>query len=496
MACVAETSDVASSLMTIAVTGDPTTLDPANAADPTNTNELICALHDTLMLWPVVGNHLQYPTPVPNLVTSYTVNAAKTHYEFTLRTDRKFASGRPITVDDVVWSLNRLGQTGLGQFLLATVNINPKSVATQIDVQHFSISSSGPANILPQLLAIYNFAILDKTAYLAGATAKDPWALTWAATHTAGAGPYVLTTDTSGVGQTLTINPNYVGPRKPHFTQVKRQIVPDVSDRVALLQKAGVDIAEGVPFSRLTQLASDPSLRVYHTPSQAFVYLTMNLLSGPFTNHTLRQAIAAAIPTDEIIKSVYYGYAQPLQNIVIPSGGVGFDPKVPGFVYDPTNAATLAQKSGVKNLKTQIAYDTTNAEHTEIAAIVQAALAPIGIQATPMPLPPATFQTEFFQHKLPMAVYAGLGYVDDPNYNPAAFWQSKSFADFTGYKNPTVDATLYDLHHTSSDAERLVLAAKLQALVQLTFRLCRSLSRTWSIPSSATFSTSSRHHSG
>ena len=53
------THSAGSSTMTIAITGDPTTLDPANAADPTNTNELMCALHDTLMRWPVVGNHLR-----------------------------------------------------------------------------------------------------------------------------------------------------------------------------------------------------------------------------------------------------------------------------------------------------------------------------------------------------------------------------------------------------------------------------------------------------
>ena len=62
------------SLLTIAITGDPTTLDPAAAADPTNTNELMCVLHDTLTRWPVVGNRLQYPNPVPNLIASYTAN--------------------------------------------------------------------------------------------------------------------------------------------------------------------------------------------------------------------------------------------------------------------------------------------------------------------------------------------------------------------------------------------------------------------------------------
>jgi peptide/nickel transport system substrate-binding protein len=426
----------------------------------------MCALNDTLMRWTVTGNQLQYPAPVPNLVSSYKANSRLTQFQFTLKSGRKFASGRPITVDDVVWSLNRLGQTGIGQFLLATVNVNPKNVATKVDDQHFAVTAEGPAGILPQLMAIYNLAILDKTAYMAGTTKKDPWALTWGSTHVAGAGPYVLSANTSGVGQTLTRNPNYVGPRRANFDTVKREVVPAVSDRVALLQKGGVDIAEGLPFSRVTQLAQDPSLRVYHSRSQAFTYLTMNLVSGPFTNHMLREAIAAAIPTDEIIKSVYYGYAEPLKNIVIPRGGVGFDPSVPGFKYDPTKASQLAQQSGVKGLTTQIAYDTTNPEHTEIAAIVQAALAPIGIQATPMPLPPATFQTEFFQHKLPMAVYSGLGYVDDPNYNPEAFWDSKSFADFTGYKNPTVDATLKALHQTSSQAKRILLAHALQRLVQ------------------------------
>ena len=178
----------------------------------------------------------------------------------------------------------------------------------------------------------------------------------------------------------------------------------------------------------------------------------MNNLSDPFSNHTLRQAVAAAIDTDDIIKSVYYGYAERLQNIVIPRGGVGFDPRVPGFVYDK-KAAQLAQQAGVNGLDTQIAYDTTNPEHTAIATIVQAALAPIGINATPTPLPPRRSRRSSSSAELPMAVYAGLGYVDDPNYNPEAFWDSKSFTDFSGYKNPKVDATLKALHQEARPAE-------------------------------------------
>ena len=180
------------SLLTIAITGDPTTLDPAAAADPTNTNELMCALHDTLTRWPVVGNRLQYPNPVPNLIASYTANASKTKYQFALRPGRKFASGAPITVDDVVWSLNRLGQTGIGQFLLATVNVDPQKVATAVDsapLRDHLVRAGGDPRPAARDLQLRR---AREGRVPKGATKKDPWALTWGTSHTAGAGPYVL----------------------------------------------------------------------------------------------------------------------------------------------------------------------------------------------------------------------------------------------------------------------------------------------------------------
>ena len=109
--------------------------------------------------------------------------------------------GAPITVDDVVWSLNRLGQTGIGQFLLATVNVDPQKVATAVDSRHFAITAAGPAAILAQLLAIYNFAVLEKAAYLKGATKKDTVGPDLGHEPHGRAGPSRPSSNTSGVGR-------------------------------------------------------------------------------------------------------------------------------------------------------------------------------------------------------------------------------------------------------------------------------------------------------
>ena len=87
---------------------------------------------------------------------------------------------------------------------------------------------------------------------------------------------------------------------------VKRVIVrevPSVSTRRALLERKDVDLSFGIPDKDAKELVSKDGLKVTATPIENCIYcLGVNLKFDPFKQKKVRQAIAYAVPYEEIFQ--------------------------------------------------------------------------------------------------------------------------------------------------------------------------------------------------
>ncbi len=138
------------------------------------------------------------------LAESIDTDAGRTYAEFTLRPEARFSDGSPVTVDDVMWSMETLGTEGNPRYAAAW-----KKIATMEKTgdQSVRFTFNVEDRELPLILGLR--PILKKAQWegkdFAEATAEVP----------IGSGPYVLDTSDLGVFASYKRNPDWWGKDLP-----------------------------------------------------------------------------------------------------------------------------------------------------------------------------------------------------------------------------------------------------------------------------------------
>ena len=127
---------------------------------------------------------------------------------------------------------------------------------------------------------------------------------------------------------TLKRNPYYWkqgedGKALPYLDELEFQIIPDDATRLLKLKAGEIDGTEFVPYARVQELKTDPSLRMELWPSTRVAYLTMNVRPtlkdgkpNPLSNVKVRQALNYAINKDAIIQITTLGLGKPMQSFM------------------------------------------------------------------------------------------------------------------------------------------------------------------------------------
>jgi peptide/nickel transport system substrate-binding protein len=244
-----------------------------------------------------------------------------------------------------------------------------------------------------------------------GTSAKDAEktdkATSWLDSHSAGTGPYVLTGWTRNQEVVLERNKGYW--RAPAaFEKVILRHIADGAAQVLAIRRGDIDAALNLSPDQLETLAKDATLRIVAAPSLDYMYLT--LTSGAELNATLakkpaRQAVAAAIDYDGIIRGLMGGHAiRPATFIPIGLGGSTETlTKEIGYRQDLATAKKLLAEAGVPNgFSFKLSYGKASIAGTTydlVAQKIQSDLARVGITAELDPMDQATLRTAYKEGK-------------------------------------------------------------------------------------------------
>ncbi|KAF6583804.1 ABC transporter substrate-binding protein, partial [Paenibacillus sp. EKM208P] len=75
-----------------------------------------------------------------------------------------------------------------------------------------------------------------------------------------------------------------------------------------------VDMAIEIPAKDVSKLETNADLKVQSNASNRILYFAMNNKVKPFNDPKVRQAIAYAIPYDQLIDDVMYGQAKQMKS--------------------------------------------------------------------------------------------------------------------------------------------------------------------------------------
>ncbi|MDX2203008.1 MAG: ABC transporter substrate-binding protein [Hyphomicrobiaceae bacterium] len=374
------------------------------------------------------------------------MNVGDMSVTFKLKKNAKFQDGTPVTAKDVKWSYERAVKVGgFPTVQMKAGSLEKPEQFVVVDDHTFRVDLLKKNRLtVPDMAVIvpgvYHSELLKKQA-----TEKDPWALEYTKSNTAGTGAYKVTSWKPGVETVYQRNDAWVGGPLPQIKRVIWRTIPSAGNRRALMERGDADISFDLPAKDFTEMKKDGKLKLISNPIGNGMYsLELNVTKPPFDNVKVRQAVAYAIPYQKIIDAAMFGHARPL------FGGPSNDvagtewPQPTGYKTDIAKAKELMAAAGAGEIETTISFDLGDGVNSEpMAVLIQESLAQIGIKAAINKVPGANWRSEMAKKSMPMMVNFFSGWLDYPEY--FFFWcyaGQNAIFNTPSYVNKDMDALI------------------------------------------------------
>jgi peptide/nickel transport system substrate-binding protein len=403
----------------------------------------------------------------PGLAQSVEPSADGKKVTITLR-DAKFADGSPVTADDVAYTLKRaVDGPGYVKSLTPFLGLKASNQITVTGPKTVELSVTQVSPLLEKFLTFQTFGAIQKKSAEAHATPADPWAAQWLTTHSTFCGPYTLDNYSSDLQQIeFKPNPNYYDAASMPNAGIVMRYVGDAEQRALLLEKGQIDLASGLSPQLLKKLEGSSGVKVYRAPSSRLVYLGMNNQAAPFNNPKVRQAVASAVPYDDLIKSVMQGYAQPAGNVVTSPMETYAGNKAGNYRLDLAAAKAALAKAGVKTpLSVELTIRQSRAQDQQSAVFIQDSLSQVGINVRINRLPDAQFSERLNKKQLSFFIHDWYSWGEDPFYQMAFLTKSTAATNFSQYANPELDKLVDTGMWQQDEAQRTATSKQAQDLL-------------------------------
>jgi len=394
----------------------------------------------------------------PELAESYAVAPDGTSVTFKLRQNATFHDGAKVTAKDVKWSYDRaVSVGGFPTFQMAAGSLTKPEQFVVVDDYTFRVDLPKRDKLsLPDMAvvvpAIYNSELAKKNA-----TEKDPWAMEWMKTNDAGSGAYKLEKWTPGQEITFTRFDDWKSGPLPKMKRVIIRDVPSAGNRRALMERGDADISLDMPQKDSSEIFAEKGSGKYIVVGvpveNSLKYIGLITTAKPFDNVKVRQAVAYAVPFEQISKSAIYGRGNMMYGASASAPTEAVWPQPFPYNVDLDKAKKLLAEAGYPDgFETTISFDLGEATADEpTAVLLQESLAKIGIKASIEKIPSANFRNAMLQKNRPIHIASFGGWLNFPDYY--FFWgyhgQNAVFNTMS-YQNKAMDA-LIDASRFESD---------------------------------------------
>ena len=327
---------------------DIISLDPAEAFE-ISAGELMGNGYDRLLRYDVND-----PSKlVPDLAKAWKVSDDGKTYSFELKPGLKFASGNPVTAEDVAFSLQRavlLDKTPafiLTQFGLTKDNVKDKVKQTGPLTLTLETDKPYAPTLVYNCLTANVAGVVDKKLVMSKEAMKDgvgDMGYAWLKTNYAGSGPLKIREWRANEIVALERNDNYWGPKSKPARVIYRHIKESATQRL-LLEKGDADIARNLTPQDLEALAANKDVKTTATPKGTVVYFSLNQKNPTLAKPEVREAFKWLVDYDAIGKTLIKNIGVVHQNF-LPIGLLGASKDKP-YKLDVAKARALLAKAGV-----------------------------------------------------------------------------------------------------------------------------------------------------
>ncbi len=339
-----------------------------------------------------------------------------TVYTFELPEGHIFPSGEPVNAEAVKYSLERvLTMDGCGAYFILEGVYDPYLIQSveAIDEYVVEITLARPAPNFMEALAQPAASIVDSSVVEANAGVAAGEPNDFMAGNVAGAGPYLLEEYEPNSRAILATNPDFFG--EPPASE--RIIVNWINaDETLLLQARNeeADVTVGLSPESVASLRDDENVRIIVNETTNAHRLGMPNGKAPWDDPIFREAMTHAIPYEDILENIGYGY-----------GGVFYGPFSPAFPeynaelsqpreFDLEKAQELIAQSGVQTpIDIEMVIQEGNTIHLQIATILQGIWRELGVNLMVRQVSSADFTNAVEGHEAQSFIrYDGTGIYD------------------------------------------------------------------------------------
>ncbi len=448
---------------------DPPTLDPHLTTDATSAT-IIVEVFGGLV---TIDANLDV---VPDLAESWDISGEGRVYTFRIRPDATFHDGKPVTAEDVRWSLERATNPlteapNVDSYLGDIVGVDEKLAGDALEISGVRVIDERTIEITIDAAKSYFLAKLTyPTAFVLDRENIEASPKNWFRKPN-GTGPFRMTE--YKVGETLILSRNegyHLGP--PKLAEVEMILSGGTS--MLMYENDEIDIA-GVGLADLDRLL-DPSHRLNAelmraAPSFSVQYIGLNVNEPPLDDRKVRQALNLAIDKREIATIVLGDQVVPAKGI-LPPGFPGFSESVIGYDFDPVRAKQLLLESkygdDLDNIPT-ITITTPGSFGANVSLDMEVVLQMweknLGIRTEFQQTEFATFLKDLNKRRFQMFDIGWIADYPDPENFLDILFYSDSSNNHTNYSNPEVDSLLEQARVETDETKRFSIYNQVEQMI-------------------------------
>jgi peptide/nickel transport system substrate-binding protein len=281
------------------------------------------------------------PSFTPYLAERWETSADGKTITFHLRKDMTWSDGVPITADDVRFSWEAARDKDVAwvnhsikDFIDDVKVIDAKTVAL-----HYTERSAY------QLMDANDGYIIPKHVF--GKLPFKEWKThpSWTKEAGVAGGPYRITGYSAQESVTLEANPSYYRKGFPKIPKVTFRIIKNQTSQRDAFLSGGIDVLPSVRPNDAKRVLDDGKFRLFNCRSRAYGYVGYNCAKFPFDDAVVRKALTLSTDREDLVESIYLGYAVQGYSPIIASLWAN-DRSITPWPHDPDEAAKLMEGRG------------------------------------------------------------------------------------------------------------------------------------------------------
>ncbi|MDQ0562717.1 peptide/nickel transport system substrate-binding protein [Rhizobium mesoamericanum] len=376
-----------------------------------------------------------------DLAESWTVSDDGLTYTFKLKPGMKFASGNPITADDVAWSFERAVKLDkspafiITQFGINGGNVTEKAKAKDENTFVFTVDKPYAPSFVLNCLTATVASVVDKKLVMDHVKSVTPSAdykydndfgNEWLKTGYAGSGAFKLREWRANEVVVMERNDNYYGD-KAKLNRVIYRFMKESSAQRLALEAGDIDVARNLEPGDLDAVSKNADLTTVSAPKGTVYYVSLNSKNENLKKPEVQEAFKYLVDYDAIGSTLIKGIGE-IHQTFLPKGQLGALDENP-YKLDVAKAKELLAKAGLKD-GFSVTMDVRNTQPvTGIAESMQQTLAQAGVKMEIIPGDGKQTLTKYRARTHDMYIGQWGSDYFDPNSNADTFTTNPDNSD-------------------------------------------------------------------